>query len=95
MHKESSDVLPKSAIALLGEMKVFIPLEGLVDIEEEKGRLEKKLSKLNKELESVQNRLSNDAFIEKAPSDVVDDLKAKLKGLISDQSRIEEQIKLL
>jgi len=94
-HKESSDDLPKSAIALLGEMKVFIPLAGLVDIEEEKSRLEKKLSKLNKELESVENRLSNDAFIKKAPIDVVDDLKAKFKGLVSDQSRIEEQIKLL
>ena len=94
-HKESSDDLPKSAIALLGEMKVFIPLAGLVDIEEEKSRLEKKLSKLNKELESVENRLSNDAFIKKAPIEVVDDLKAKFKGLVSDQSRIEEQIKLL
>jgi len=94
-HKESSDDLPKSAIALLGEMKVFIPLAGLVDIEEEKSRLEKKLSKLNKELESIENRLSNDAFVEKAPIEVVDDLKAKSKGLVSDQSRIEEQIKLL
>ena len=94
-HKESSDDLPKSAIALLGEMKVFIPLAGLVDIEEEKSRLEKKLSKLNRELESVENRLSNDAFIKKAPIEVVDDLKAKFKGLVSDQSRIEEQIKLL
>ena len=94
-HRESSDDLPKSAIALLGEMKVFIPLEGLVDIEEEKNRLEKKLSKLNKELESVQNRLSNNAFVEKAPIDVVDDLKAKFKGLVSDQSRIKDQIKLL
>jgi len=94
-HKESSDDLPKSAIALLGEMKVFIPLAGLVDIEEEKSRLEKKLSKLNKELESIENRLSNDAFVEKAPIEVVDDLKAKFKRLVSDQSRIEEQIKLL
>jgi len=94
-HKESSDDLPKSAIALLGEKKVFIPLAGLVDIEEEKSRLEKKLSKLNKELESIENRLSNDAFVEKAPIEVVDDLKAKSKGLVSDQSRIEEQIKLL
>ena len=94
-HKESSDDLPKSAIALLGEMKVFIPLAGLVDIEEEKSRLEKKLSKLNKELESIENRLSKDAFVEKAPIEVVDDLKAKFKRLVSDQSRIEEQIKLL
>ena len=76
-------------------MKIYIPLEGLVDIEEEKARLEKKLVKLNQELKSVQDRLSNDTFIEKAPTEVVEELKGKLKSLLSDQTRIEEQIKLL
>ena len=76
-------------------MKIYIPLEGLVDIEEEKARLEKKLVKLNQELKSVQDRLSNDTFVEKAPAEVVEELKGKLKSLLSDQTRIEEQIKLL
>jgi len=76
-------------------MKIYIPLEGLVDIEEEKARLEKKLVKLNQELKSVQDRLSNDTFVEKAPTEVVEELKGKLKSLMSDQTRIEEQIKLL
>ena len=66
-----------------------------VDIEEEKARLEKKLVKLNQELKSVQDRLSNDTFLEKAPTEVVEELNGKLKSLISDQTRIEEQIKLL
>ena len=61
----------------------------------EKARLEKKLVKLNQELKSVQDRLSNDTFVEKAPTDVVEELKGKLKSLMSDQTRIEEQIKLL
>ena len=76
-------------------MKIYIPLEGLVDIEEEKARLEKKLVKLNQELKSVQDRLSNNTFVEKAPTEVVEELKGKLKSLMSDQTRIEEQIKLL
>ena len=76
-------------------MKIYIPLEGLVDIEEEKARLQKKLSNLNQDLKSVKNRLSNDAFVEKAPKEVVDELKEKFKALSSDQARIEEQLKLL
>ena len=76
-------------------MKIYIPLEGLVDIEEEKARLQKKLSNLNQDLKSVKNRLSNDAFVEKAPREVVDELKEKFKALSSDQTRIEEQLSLL
>ncbi len=95
IQKETSDDIPKSAFALLNQMKIYIPLEGLVDIEEEKARLEKKLVKLNQELKSVQDRLSNDIFVEKAPTEVVEELKGKLKSLMSDQTRIEEQIKLL
>ena len=94
-QKDTSDDIPKSAFALLNQMKIYIPLEGLVDIEEEKARLEKKLVKLNQELKSVQDRLSNDTFVEKAPIEVVEELKGKLKSLMSDQTRIEEQIKLL
>ena len=94
-QKDTSDDIPKSAFALLNQMKIYIPLEGLVDIEEEKARLKKKLVKLNQELKSVQDRLSNDTFVEKAPTEVVEELKGKLKSLMSDQTRIEEQIKLL
>ena len=94
-QKDTSDDIPKSAFALLNQMKIYMPLEGLVDIEEEKARLEKKLVKLNQELKSVQDRLSNDTFVEKAPTEVVEELKGKLKSLMSDQARIEEQIKLL
>ena len=95
IHKEGPVDLPKSAIALLKGMKIYIPLEGLVDIEEEKARLQKKLSNLNQDLKSVKNRLSNDAFVEKAPKEVVDELKEKFKSLSLDQTRIEEQLSLL
>ena len=95
IQKDTSVDIPKSAFALLNQMKIYIPLEGLVDIEEEKARLEKKLVKLNQELKSVQDRLSNNTFVEKAPTEVVEELKGKLKSLMSDQARIQEQIKLL
>ena len=57
--------------------------------------IQPKLSNLNQDLKSVENRLSNDAFLDKAPKEVVDELKEKFKALSSDQTRIEEQLKLL
>ena len=92
--KEKDDV-PISAIALLGNIKIFIPLEGLIDIEEEKKRLNKKYEKILNDITSMNNRLSSEGFINKAPRDVVDELKSKCKNAEFDKKRIEEQIKML
>jgi valyl-tRNA synthetase len=92
--KEKDDV-PISAIALLGNIKIFIPLEGLIDIEEEKKRLNRKYEKILNEITSMNNRLSSEGFINKAPSDVVDELKIKYKNAEFDKKRMEEQIKML
>jgi valyl-tRNA synthetase len=92
--KEKDDV-PISAIALLGNIKIFIPLEGLIDIEEEKKRLNKKYERILNEITSMNNRLSSEGFINKAPRDVVDELKIKCKNAEFDKTRIEEQIKML
>ena len=92
--KEKDDV-PISAMALLGNIKIFIPLEGLIDIEEEKKRLNKKYEKILNDITSMNNRLSSEGFINKAPRDVVDELKSKCKNTEFDKKRIEEQIKML
>ena len=76
-------------------LKIFIPLEGLIDIEEEKKRLNRKYEKILNEITSMNNRLSSEGFINKAPSDVVDELKSKCKNAEFDKKRIEEQIKML
>ncbi len=61
-----------SALAVLGEVEVYVPLKGLVDIEREVARLEKELNKVGKELDRVSGKLSNPSFLERAPSQVVD-----------------------
>ncbi len=86
---------PISAIALLGKTKILIPLEGLIDIEEEKKRLNKKHDKYLSEIGAMNNRLKSKGFIEKAPKEVVDELKNKLEKVEYKQERIKEQIKML
>ena len=92
--KKKEDI-PISAIALLGKSKILIPLEGIIDIDEETKRLKKKFDKNSSEVNSVKNRLTNKDFINKAPKEVIEELKNKLEKLEFDQEKIEEQIRML
>lgn len=63
---------PESAVALVGEMKVLIPLAGLIDKVAELARLAKEISKLEKELDKCRSKLANPSFTDKAPPAVVE-----------------------
>ncbi|MGB9670216.1 MAG: valine--tRNA ligase [Halothiobacillaceae bacterium] len=63
---------PESAVALVGEMKVLIPLAGLIDKEAELARLGKEIGKLEKELDKCRTKLANPTFTDKAPPAVVE-----------------------
>ncbi len=76
-----SDAAPSGAAAhaLLGNgLEVVIPLEGIVDIAKERGKLETELTQLDKQLTALRGRLSNKGFTDKAPAAVVDSERAKL-----------------
>lgn len=77
---EKADVkrIEKSAMAVNEAFEIFIPLEGLVNIEEEKGRLNKDLVELQSEIDRINNKLGNIGFMAKAPIAVVDKEKEKL-----------------
>jgi valyl-tRNA synthetase len=76
-----------------GEIEMAIPLEeGLVDFEKEKQRLEKELKKIRAEIEKIEQRLGNEAFVEKAPKDVVKESKSRLKELQDRNQRIGENL---
>ncbi len=80
---------PKDSVtSLIGDIRIFIPLSGEIDVAEEKQRVEKKIDDIEKYLITIEKKLSNKAFIKNAPSDVVDKEKTK-------RSRYEEQLKTL
>ena len=72
---------PESATALVGEMKLLIPMAGLIDKDEERARLTKDIDKREKDLDRVTNKLANDSFISKAPEAVVEKERAKAQEL--------------
>ncbi|BBP45337.1 valine--tRNA ligase [Thiosulfatimonas sediminis] len=69
---------PESAVALVGEMKVLIPMGGLIDKEAEMARLGKEIDKLKGEINRLSGKLNNDSFVAKAPEAVVAKEREKL-----------------
>ena len=59
------------------DIEVFIPVEGLIDIEAQIKRLNKDLDKTQKELEKLNKKLNNSKFIDNAPDDVIKEVKDK------------------
>ncbi|MEY4718411.1 MAG: hypothetical protein RL563_1029, partial [Pseudomonadota bacterium] len=85
------DDLPESAIALVGEMKILIPMAGLIDKDAELARLEKEIQRIQKELPRIESKLSNVEFVDKAPPEVIAKEREKLSGLQSSMNNLNEQ----
>lgn len=89
---------PDAATVIVGEMKILIPLAGLIDKEAELGRLNKEIEKNTKENERISNKLQNAQFIAKAPEEVVNkerDKLGELKTMIQNLKEQAEKIKQL
>jgi len=67
----------KAMTAVVSGAEVFLPLEGMIDIEETIARLEKELKKLDYEVERVEKKLSNPGFVQKAPAHIVEGERRK------------------
>ncbi len=86
------DEAPESATALVGEMKVLIPLAGLIDKDAELARLGKELGRLAGDIERCEGKLANRNYVERAPAHVVDKERERLAELRTSHRALEEQL---
>ena len=86
------ETVPESAIALVGDMKILIPIAGLIDKEAEIARLQKELQKIEKALPRIEGKLNNPKFVDKAPAQVISKEKEKLAALLSSQNSLKQQL---
>ena len=84
---------PASAINFHKNLKVLIPLEGLIEAEEEDIRIKKNVLKLQKEKEAISNQLNNKKFLSKAPFELVKTQKQRFKIISQEIRLLELQIK--
>ena len=69
---------PPAAAAVVGELKLFVPLAGLVDLDAERVRLDKELKRVEGELAKSQGKLASDTFVQNAPAAVVEQERQRL-----------------
>ena len=87
--------LPKmSGFRVVGNSKIYVSLEGLIDIEKEVEKLNKEIEKVQKELDRTLNKLSNEQFVSKAPQAVIDKEKAIQAELESKLKKLQDNIKI-
>ncbi len=67
-----------SASAVVKDCDIFIPLEGLIDLNVERARIEKEITRLTGSLDGVRKKLSNEGFVAKAPVDVIERERIKM-----------------
>ena len=88
----NDDAAPESSIALVGEMKLLIPLAGLIDKDAETARLNKEISKLQSNLEKSSAKLTNPKFVDKAPEAVVEKERARVAEMETAVKQLQEQL---
>ena len=94
--KFSSDeevINEKFIVTTIDNITLMLPLEGLIDFDGERNRLNKELTDINNEIDIINKRLSNPMYIEKAPSNVVNEVRNKQS--IFNQRKVEIEKALL
>ena len=94
--KFSSDeevINEKFIVTTIDNITLMLPLEGLIDFDGERNRLNKELTDINNEIDIINKRLSNPMYIEKAPSNVVNEVRNKQS--IFKQRKVEIEKALL
>jgi len=89
---EPDETAPPNALALVGDLRVMVPLAGLIDVEGERTRLTKEIARLENDLDRVQKKLANDKFVSKAPPEVVARERQKAEDALTALSVLGKQL---
>ena len=89
---ETKSDIPASASLITGDIELFVPLAGLIDVEQEISRITKRIEQLGKEIARIGGKLANPNFADKAPVEVVSKEKEKLEGYENELAKMQIQL---
>ena len=92
LHETKQDVDDNAVSIVVPDAVVYLPLEDLVDFEQERERLAKEEERLNKEIKRAQGMLSNEKFVSKAPEAKVQEEKDKLEKYTQMLEQVKERM---
>lgn len=87
---QENENLPACATAVIGQLEIHIPLAGLIDRDAELLRLKKEIEKCEKVKAQTESRLNNPTFVDKAPAEVVADVRAQLDNCSQTLTTLKE-----
>jgi valyl-tRNA synthetase len=82
-----------AAQIVLGEAVIALPLEGIVDLQTEKLRLEKEMARLGADVDHIAGRLANQGFVAKAPEHILEETRDRKQQLEARRQRISEALR--
>ncbi|MEC9273672.1 MAG: valine--tRNA ligase [Candidatus Neomarinimicrobiota bacterium] len=85
----------QSATAIVDNMEIFIPLEGIIDFDLEKDRLQKRINELKMHLVNVKKKLENKDFLNRAPENVILHEKEKKENMILELDKITKNLEMI
>jgi valyl-tRNA synthetase len=86
---------PASATALLGDMRMLVPMKGVIDVDAERARLDKQKQKAEADLAKTRAKLGNDKFVNNAPADVVTQERQRAVDFEKTIAQLDEQLEKL
>jgi len=86
---------PAAATALLGDMRLLVPMKGLIDVDAERTRLDKQMEKVCAELSKANGKLGNEKFVNNAPAAVVTQERERVAEFEKTISQLTEQLQKL
>lgn len=86
---------PLSSSSMIGKTRVLVPMKGLIDPQAELARLQKSKDKLQKQIDGAQAKLTNSAFVDKAPAHLVAKERARLDELLLQAQKIADSMDAL
>jgi valyl-tRNA synthetase len=81
-----------ASIQVAGDVQIFVPLRGIVNVEEEEKRLAKEIARIEKDMDFLAKKLENPSFVERAPADVVEKEREKLAEFTGKRDILEESL---
>jgi valyl-tRNA synthetase len=86
---------PASAVAVLPEVEIYVPLEGLIDLDVERQRLEREIGRVEKGLSGLARKLDNPSFLDNAPAEVVENERRRSSEYRTTLEKLKENLAVL
>ena len=92
---EKIDKPKQSSTAIVEGVELFVPLKGVLNLDVEKSRMNRRIVEINRLLKVINNKLSNENFMKRAPENVIMKEKSNLKKLTEELNKVNSNLKML